>query len=152
MATVFDVAAYVLEKVGRPLSAMKLQKVCYYAQAWHLVWDEEPLFRNRIEAWRNGPVIPDLWGLHKGSFQVDRDFIGNAGNSSALSDSEKETIDVILGYYGDKTSQWLSDLTHMEAPWRDARGDTPDGARSGAEITHAAMHEYYSGLAAKTNA
>ena len=43
MATVFDVARYILEKYG-PLSAMKLQKMVYYSQAWSLVWDDAPLF------------------------------------------------------------------------------------------------------------
>jgi uncharacterized phage-associated protein len=44
MANVHDVAAYILEKVGEPISTMKLQKLVYYSQAWHLAWDEEPLF------------------------------------------------------------------------------------------------------------
>ena len=51
-----------------------------------------------------------------------------------------------MQFYGDKHSQWLSDLTHNEDPWRDARGNLPAGARSNAVITHAAMAEYYSSL------
>ena len=43
MANVFDVAKYILEKLGT-LSTMKLQKLCYYCQAWSLVWDDTPLF------------------------------------------------------------------------------------------------------------
>ncbi|MDY6802276.1 MAG: DUF4065 domain-containing protein, partial [Cyanobacteriota bacterium] len=57
MVKVMDVAAYILKKLG-PLSAMKLHKLLYYSQAWSLVWDEQPLFSERIEAWANGPVIP----------------------------------------------------------------------------------------------
>lgn len=55
MATVLDVASYILEKQGGT-TAMKLQKLCYYSKAWHLVWEERPLFTNRIEAWVNGAL------------------------------------------------------------------------------------------------
>ena len=57
--SVFDVAAYILDKLG-PISTIKLQKLVYYCQAWSLVWDEEPLFSERIEAWVNGPVVREL--------------------------------------------------------------------------------------------
>ena len=43
MATVHDVAAFILERLGS-MTAMKLQKLCYYSHAWHLVWEERPLF------------------------------------------------------------------------------------------------------------
>ncbi len=48
--SVQDVAAYIIERHGR-MSSMKLQKLVYYSQAWHLVWDDEPLFPERIQAW-----------------------------------------------------------------------------------------------------
>ena len=49
MATVFDVAKYILEKKGT-MSTMKLQKLCYYSQAWSLVWDDQPLFNEDFES------------------------------------------------------------------------------------------------------
>lgn len=70
MADVFDVAAYILNKQGR-MTTMKLQKLCYYAQAWHLVWAEKPLFDEPIQAWANGPVCPELYQAHKGKFDID---------------------------------------------------------------------------------
>lgn len=144
MATVFDVAVYILNKKGE-LSAMKLQKLAYYAQAWSLVWEEEPLFENRIEAWANGPVCPSLYDCHRGFFKVEASTFlqGNAGN---LTKSHKDTIDKVFEYYGEKSAQWLSDLTHNESPWIDARGGISPTERSNVEITTAAMHEYYSGL------
>ena len=60
MANVFDVAKYILEKLGT-LSTMKLQKLCYYCQAWSLVWDDTPLFDEKFEAWANGPVCRELF-------------------------------------------------------------------------------------------
>lgn len=70
-ASVLDVAAYILESQG-PMTHMKLQKLCYYSQAWHLAWDGVPLFPERIEAWANGPMIPVLYEALRGEFQVDR--------------------------------------------------------------------------------
>ncbi len=67
--SVFDIAQYILNKSGR-LTTWKLQKLCYYSQAWALVWDGEPLFKQRIEAWVNGPVIPALYEKHRGSFYI----------------------------------------------------------------------------------
>ena len=58
------------------MSAMKLQKLIYYSQAWSLVWDDEPLFPERIEAWINGPVVPELYERHKGEFKVTAEIVG----------------------------------------------------------------------------
>jgi uncharacterized phage-associated protein len=141
MASVHDVAAYILKKQGR-MSAMKLQKLLYYGQAWSLVWDDRPLFRARIEAWANGPVIPEVYDRHRGIFQV----FAWRGDEGALSAAERETLDAVLQYYGSKTSFELSQLTHNERPWLEARKGLMPGARSKAEITPASMAEYYGGL------
>lgn len=142
MANVYDVAAYILSQTGI-ITAIKLQKLVYYSQAWSLVWDEEPLFNDRIEAWANGPVSPGLYSAHRLQYQVDEIQIGNA---DALNKDQRETVDSVLHYYGDESSQWLSDLTHEEDPWKDARGNIPATERSNAEITQVAMAEYYSSL------
>jgi len=147
MATVCDVSRYILKKAGE-MTVMKLQKLVYYSQAWSLVWDEEPLFSEPIEAWANGPVVRSLYDAHRGQFKVNvSDFI-NRGKCSNLSRKQKETIDGVIEFYGKKTAQWLSDLTHMEDPWVDARKDAglEDGDRGNAVISHYSMHEYYSGL------
>lgn len=142
MATAHDVAAYILEKTGE-ITAMKLQKLVYYSQAWSLVWDEEPLFKNPIEAWANGPVVPSLYRLHKGKFKIDH---WPEGDSSKLTGSERETVDAVLNHYGDKSSQWLSELTHREQPWLDARKGLPPGDPSTRTISLASMAEYYGSL------
>jgi hypothetical protein len=142
VASVHDVAGYILDELGE-MTAMKLQKLCYYCQAWHLVWESEPLFDSRIEAWANGPVIRDLYEEHRGKFTVKK---WAKGDKSRLSEDERESIDVVLKAYGDMSAYELSSLTHREDPWKDARGGLPAGARSETEITHEAMAEYYEGL------
>ena len=144
MATALDVAKYILKKHGS-MTAMKLQKLVYYSQAWALVWDEEPLFHERIEAWANGPVVPSLFQKHRGQFRVDVDSLPEA-NSKALEKYQRETVDVVLGFYGNKSSQWLSDQTHKESPWAEARKGMKAGERGSREITHRAMADYYESL------
>ena len=63
MATVFDVAKYILDKAGS-MSAMKLQKLVFYSQAMSLVWDDLPLFDDDFEAWDKGPVCRALFNAH----------------------------------------------------------------------------------------
>lgn len=139
VASVLDVAAYILQKRG-PMTAMKLQKLCYYSKAWHLVWEERPLFSNRIEAWANGPVMPDLYRQHRGHFRIEE---LPAGDSSQLDDDERESIDIVLDAYGPRSAHDLSELSHREDPWREARQGIPDGARSQSEISDAALMMYF---------
>lgn len=143
MARLQDVVAYVLQNTG-PVTTMKLQKLIYYCQAWSLVWDDQPLFTNKIEAWANGPVIPDLYAQHRGLYQVGPGWwTGDGGN---LSETERDTVDAVLKFYGSKSSQWLSDLTHSERPWLEARAGAAPGEPSHGEISLAAMAEYYGSL------
>lgn len=143
MATVFDTAKFILEQKGE-LSTMKLQKLCYYAQAWSLVWDDKPLFEEDFEAWANGPVCPKLFYFTKGRFSINSSDMD--GSSSELTDAQKETVLEVLDYYGNKDAQWLSQLTHMEEPWKEARHGIPLGARSAQLIDKESMAMYYGGL------
>lgn len=142
MISALDVAAFILREKG-PMTAMKLQKLVYYSQAWSLVWDEEPLFAEDVQAWANGPVVPELFQAHKGRFKIDAI---PGGNPDKLDAKQAETVRGVLGYYGDKTSQWLSDLTHLEDPWKNARRGCPDGASCNTVISLASMAEYYGSL------
>jgi uncharacterized phage-associated protein len=137
-----DVAEYILRRRGR-MSTMKLQKLVYYSQAWSLVWDERPLFYEDVEAWANGPVIRELFNYHRGMFEIEHVVTGNA---DLLSASEKETVDSVLNFYGDKPAQWLIDLSHSEEPWRRARMGLPETARGARRISLDSMAEYYSSL------
>lgn len=143
MASALDVAEYLRRQRG-PMSAMKLQKLVYYCQAWSLVWDDRPMFGERIEAWANGPVVPSLYNVHRRLFMVDH--IPD-GNPDVLDAVARETADVVLSFYGDKSAHWLSALTHEEPPWQQARGGLPDGPPCTAEITLASMSEYYASFA-----
>jgi uncharacterized phage-associated protein len=118
VASVRDVAARILRERG-PMTAMKLQKLCYYAYGYHLAWEERPLFPERFEAWANGPVCPELYAAHRGRFQLD---VGEIlGDPEALDKGERESVDLVLEGLGDYTAHQLSTMTHSEGPWVEAR-------------------------------
>jgi len=146
MARLIDVAQYVCDSMGE-ITSMKLQKLIYYCQAWSLVWDDQPLFENEIQAWVYGPVIPDLYVMHRKMFKINADIFKSMGSdSNRLNDTEKDTINAVLGHYGDKTSQWLIELSHQEKPWIDARESLDKNERGNNTITLESMMEYYGSL------
>ncbi len=107
------------------------------------MWDDEELFPEEIEAWINGPVCRVLYEKHKGKFRVNK---MSGGKPDALTDNQRDTVDTVLDYYADKAPQWLSDLTHMELPWRLARRGVPADERGNSVIGKESMAEYYGSL------
>lgn len=147
MVDVRDVGQYILEKQGG-MTTWKLQKLVYYCQAWSLVWDDQPLFDDDIEAWANGPVVRRLYDIHVGHFRISKI---KGGGPTRLNRMQRETIEAVLETYGDKSPQWLSNLTHSESPWKDARTQArlSAGERGSAVIRLDAMAEYYGSLRAE---
>lgn len=145
MASVFDVAKYILGKRG-PMSTWKLQKLCYYSQAWALAWsDGRPLFNEDFEAWANGPVCRPLYNAHAGRYTISAEYL-HKGDAADLNADEKDTIDVVLRAYGDKEPYWLREQTHAEQPWIQARAGIPEGERSDRIISKESMGAYYGAL------
>lgn len=138
MTSARDVASFILESLGT-MTSMKLQKLCYYSQAYSLAWFGEPLFNEPIEAWTNGPVIRDLWSANKGKFSVDE---VPGGNSRLLTDRDRDVVTAVLNSMGGLTGKQLSDQTHSEAPWQE-KYDGNDAFPNGV-ISHRRLREYYS--------
>ena len=142
-ASVLDVAEFASTLISRNSTYMKLQKIVYYAQVESLVHYSKPLFGEKILAWRGGPIVRELFDKHKG-FKVLNNI--NLGNSSNLSMEQKACVNWAVEKYGNLDGDTLSHLTHLEAPWNDARGDLPLKAPSDAEITLQSLIDYYSHL------
>ena len=143
MAHVVDVAAYSLEDLGS-VSTMKLQKLAFYDQVQHLVTTGAPLFPEDFQAWRGGPVVPELYALHRGKFLIRPGEL-SSGDSSALTDAERGLIDRVCSALGGMTGAELSERSHLESPWLHAREGLAPSAPSDAVITQEAMRSYYQG-------
>lgn len=142
-ASALDVAELAASLISRNSTYMKLQKIVYYAQVESLVHYSKPLFNEKIHAWRGGPVVRELFDKHKGYKYLNNILLGNSAN---LSIEQKACVSWAIEKYGNLDGDTLSHLTHIEAPWREARKGLPDEAPSEQEITPLSMTQYYSNL------
>lgn len=140
--TVHDVAAYLLEQTGN-LATMKFQKLLYYCNAWHLAIRGTPLFRSRIEAWRYGPVVREIYAHHRQEAAVDSWPLGNPAN---LSNDQKGIVDVVVQLYGAKSGWALAEMTHKEDPWINARAGLQESAHSEDLISEESIKVYFQEL------
>ena len=121
------------------INNLKLQKLLYYCQAWHLALHEKPLFEDRIEAWVHGPVVPNVFREYK-SFRWSPVKANGLYNPNP---EAKSHIDEILAAYGHFSSWDLERLTHNDAPWKEARGGLPPDVPSNNVISHESMKNFY---------
>jgi len=114
IVNVFDVASYILYRLGET-PTLKLHRLVYYCQAWSLVWDDAPLFTEQIKAWQNSPIVEVLFYKLQGSFTSRVKDLFGIGDPLKLCTKQIETIDAVTAYYGDKNTQWLTELTQYRA-------------------------------------
>ena len=142
MPTVHDVAGYLLWLADRDRSGidhLKLQKLVYYAQAFHLGSEAEPLFDDSLHAWRYGPVSPELWS----QYRYRRGLIEppDASGAETLTDRQREVVELVYERFRDLSGIELAHRTHEEAPWQQATERSHDGGDN--VITHEQMRSYY---------
>jgi uncharacterized phage-associated protein len=116
-----DIANKILAKASfsdseELISNMKLQKLLYYQQGFHLAYFGTPLFDEEIEAWMYGPVVPAVYYHFKDN---DNRGIEYLGDTITLSLNEEEALfDEVYKVYGKYSAIGLMDMTHQEMPWR----------------------------------
>jgi uncharacterized phage-associated protein len=151
-----ELAKYVLVKLGKT-DHLKLQKLLYYIQSWHLVMFDKPLFEEDFKAWVHGPVLTSVWTELKDHSKLTAEVsIKPKFMAAILARAEKqlrkeqlELIDDVLEEYGAKSGYHLECLTHSEDPWKKARGNLPPDEKSSARISKAAMRRFYAARLAR---
>lgn len=139
MEDIYRIADYFLSKES--MSHKKLQKLCYYAQGWYLANYNRPLIPNRFEAWAYGPVSPDLYTRYHDQGWAD---IPKPTDSVEFNDHSVDIfLDKVYETYGHYTADELENITHMEEPWRKARGDLLYGEYSRRPIAIKDMRDFY---------
>lgn len=103
--------------IGDSMTNLKLQKLLYYAQSFHLVLFGEPLFEDEIKNWEHGPVVPNIYQQYK-DFGGDTIPIPNEVDLDALNQNEKELLKDVYNVYGQFSAWKLRDMTHAEDPWK----------------------------------
>ncbi len=124
---------------GEILTNLKLQKLVYYAQGFHLAIINKPLFEEEILHWTHGPVVYELYStLRKygdGQVPVQEDF-----STDKFTKEQIALIDEVKKVYGQFSAWKLRDMTHKEKPWLDTKKDEV--------ITKDALKAYFTTLLA----
>lgn len=140
MATATQVAEHFLliaAESGDALDQLKLQKLCCYAQAFHLGYYGGPLFDDAVEAWQYGPAVKRL---HKRYRKYgDGPIPAPIARPIPLPLMRQEALLAeIYEMYGAMASTELATQTHYEEPWRRAREEHGPNA----EISREAMRDW----------
>lgn len=126
MASVFDIADFFVQIASQneddQMTNLKLNKLLYYAQGVFLSRTGKPLFKEDIQAWPLGPVVPAIYHKYKicgkNTISADEDTL----NRSLFTEEELETLLDIVREFGQYTGAKLVDLTHQpDTPWSIAR-------------------------------
>lgn len=141
MEDIRDVANWFLAQES--MTHKKLQKLCYYAQAWYCaLYDGTPLFEDPIQAWVHGPVVASLYPLYSDykwlPIPQKQDF-----DLSKLQEKSLDILDTVYDTYGELTGDQLERLTHSEEPWKKTRGTLEPWETCTAVIPCTLMREYY---------
>lgn len=141
MVNVHDVAEWFLSRES--MTHKKLQKLCYYAQAWYcaLFSDKEPLFEETVEAWVHGPVIPALYPIYADYKWSSIPMVKS--DPSKFDEKATEVLEAVYGTYGKFSGDELEALTHSENPWKEARNGLEPWETSHAIISRESMRKYY---------
>lgn len=117
--------SYIFEKM-QEVTPLALQKLLYFTQGIYMVKFNKPLFTEDCMAWVHGPVYEDVYNLFR-NFKYspieDNRFAIFKGCYKELNDDEKNTIDLVINSFGKYSATVLSEITHNESPWKDARGN-----------------------------
>ncbi|WP_288866770.1 type II toxin-antitoxin system antitoxin SocA domain-containing protein [uncultured Sneathia sp.] len=113
------------------ITNLKLQKLLYYAQSASLAFYNKRLFEDKFEAWRHGPVIPQIYRTYK-------KYGSNPITEVEFVDLDKSTTSLLINVYNyfGKMSAWgLAELTHEETPWQEAYEKSQDPQKNNDIIT-----------------
>lgn len=126
------------------MTQKKIQKLCYYAQAWCYALKGYQLEDTDYQAWAQGPVSPALWERFK-AFGDDPIRMKGFLNFE-VSPEDEQLLEDVWDTYGDNTGNALEALTHRELPWLEARRGYAPNERCCVAISPTTMASYYKSI------
>lgn len=140
--SIYDVADWFLSKGA--MTHKKLQKLCYYAQAWSYALKNRRLIRADFQAWVHGPVSPALYDRFK---NFGYDTIRLRGEYKCnMKEEDIELLENVWETYGEQTGNSLEALTHRELPWLEARKGYGENEKCTVVISPEVMKKYYKSI------
>ena len=154
MASAEAIARYFLYLAAQgeepsPITHLQLQKLLYYAQGWTLAMRDRPLFNSEVQAWKHGPVVPEVFPKFTdyGSDAIARH---EALDDATLTEDDRAMVEYVWRGYGGFSASRLREMTHSESPWNEARNGVPIDAASRSTISRESMGGYFKGLHEKS--
>lgn len=121
---------------GERLTNLKLQKLLYYQQGYHLAVFGTPLFDEQVEAWMYGPVVPCVYDEFSNSGSNALPI--TTSNVIRLNEEEEILFNQVYQAYRDFSAIGLMNRTHNEQPWQQALPHD-----RGTIISHESMKSYF---------
>lgn len=145
--SIFDVANFIIsfgKEHGDWFSYLKLQKLCYYAEAYYLAMFDKPLTGESFEAWATGPISKKLWAeMKENNYEHWKVVDYNETERPSISrDIESFLIEFYAAFSGYSSYQ-LELMVCSEQPWLEARGNLPREAACSTVIDPESMRTFY---------
>jgi uncharacterized phage-associated protein len=138
-----DVADYFIwfsQKHGDPITHLKLQKLCYYAEAYYWAIYNKPLTGEPFQAWTHGPVSRQLWEKYKGiRWEPITEKCKKPDLDKGICSYLQEIANVFSGYSAFQHEK----MTHSDMPWKKARKGCSIEERCERVISTEDMKNYY---------
>lgn len=102
---------------NKKLTHVHLHKLVLISQGFALALLDRPMYRNQTEAWRHGPIIPDLYHAlkHQNATYVKKINTDEFVNETS---PESDIIQIIAEAFGDTDELELSSMIYQEkTPW-----------------------------------
>ena len=143
--TANDVADWFINRVdrdaGESMTPLALQKLVFFAQAWHLANLGQPLFADQFEAWAHGPVVRSIFDRFK---HLSWEAIPAVNAAKEIKGSASRLLEAVYERYGAYTAKKLEEMTHEKGgPWEKTRGDLPPEARCEKVISVEIIRKFY---------
>jgi len=145
-----QVCDYIIVQVteaGENLNLLKLQKLLYYTQAWHLAFYGKTAFDGKFQAWIHGPVnrtIYDRFSRNRSLYsEITEDDVQPGFDSRKIPKPLRSHIDIVLETYAKFSGSQLEEISHRETPWQSARRGYRPSQRCEVVIDESVMKDYY---------
>lgn len=141
MSKIYDatvIAKWIINRVHP--EPLKLQKLLYLAQGYSYAFYDRPLFKDDMEGWVHGPVVPSIYKKY-------RDYSYNPILINyEIEELDKDALDVlnyVIEKYAKYDSKYLEELTHNQDPWIYSREGLDPDERSDKTISKESISNFF---------
>lgn len=141
------------ESVGVSVTHLSLQKLLFFAHAWHLAQFDRPLVQGTFQAWQFGPVLRAVYDSFRAS---GRKPIGTRATrldlatgtyvicEEKLSDEARELLLAVMASGATLPAWYLAELTHKRgSPWDVIWARACEEVNVGMKIPNKLIRQYF---------